>query len=444
MRDHEDIIKAYIDRIMRVKDGPSMTQADLDGIARELGLTKGDFSRIRAAVDDHRGRGTAFLNSGYFAESISELEKALSLRPVDPDLMHELADAHFRCARKTGDGRQLGLAETYSRRVIELDSKHKASFALLESIAAERGKRRLQRLQRTKKLAVAAAGGITLCALILAIIFILAPGAGSGSTAATQAVSPAQIQPEEKPYAPPAPLRETERRVSVQFVPTAESEGIEFAPQSSVLMDMGKSYSYTMRGSLLVKKDELSRVRLKLECLDASNRLVASKYIEALMDHEPAVRPGDTILAGALIYEQKPAPDVRLARVSIDYTKRGPAQSEYSPDPSIPLSWEVKEQGVDLAAFERSSRMTTLGNASVFLTLCLQNTGKRPLSIVKLKLDWYDKSGGRIASEVSYAFTDSMSAQLPVGARIARLFIGKFPAGVTEYDRYAVTVAEAH
>jgi hypothetical protein len=36
-----------------------------------------------------------------------------------------------------------------------------------------------------------------------------------------------------------------------------------------------------------------------------------------------------------------------------------------------------------------------------------------------------------------------MSAQLPIGARIARLFIGKLPAGVTEYDRYTVTVAEA-
>jgi hypothetical protein len=37
-----------------------------------------------------------------------------------------------------------------------------------------------------------------------------------------------------------------------------------------------------------------------------------------------------------------------------------------------------------------------------------------------------------------------MSAQLPIGARVARLFIVKFPAGVTDYDRYAVTVAEAH
>ena len=440
MAGEDEIIKTYVDRVMRLKDRSSLGQAELDAVARELGLSEMDFARIDAEVAGHRLRGRRFMGAGRFADALAELDQALSLRPMDPGLIHALALVNFRMAQGSGDLQELAEAEKCCKRAVELDPAQKASYELLARIDRERGQHGRKRTALRKKIGAVAAAAVLGAALAIAIAM----------TADRRPVpaAPETPAPIEAPSAPPpvpaAPLSKTEWNVPVTLVPSPEAAGIGFQSQLSTVRDMGKSYSYYLKGALSVRGDELKRLTLKLECLDASGRLAASKYINALQDHEPIARPGDAVLVGALIYEEREAPDIASARVSISYILRSAAQADYPADPAVPVVWDRREQSVDVAVFERSNRIAMGAGYSSFLTLCVQNTGKRALSVVRLKIDWYDAADRIIASTLAYAVTDASTAQLPVGARVSRLFIGKLPSGVAEFDRYVVTVAEAH
>ncbi len=437
MAGDDEIIRAYIDRVMRLRDRPSLGQADLDGIARELGFTEKDFERIESEVAGRRKRGDRFLKAGRFPDAVSELEQAVCLRPVDPALMHELARVHFAYARKTGDAARLDVVESWCRKAIAMDPAHEPSFHLLSSVETSRAEYRAGHRERRKKIGI----------LVAALLAVIAGGAAALillGRVPPPVPGTEQTFPEEAPYVAPPPLVENERNIPIRLAPTPDSAGISFLPQISAARDFGQSYSYTLKGTVSVRgMEEVKKLTLKLECLDGAGRLVAGEMVSARQDHEPAIRPGDVIPVGALVYEKKPMPDIRSARLSVSYVLKSPAQDEYSADPQVPVVWAGKMQGIDFAVFERSSVVTQSSRHLCLLTLCVKNTGRRPLSVVKLKVDWFDAGGTPIASTAGYAVADASTAQLPVGAQVPSLYIGALGEGITEFHRYIVTVEEA-
>lgn len=107
------------------------------------------------AAEVHRKQGARFLQKASFKEAIPELETALSLKPEDPELIHELAYAHFLLAQKKGSFSQFDLAEEYCHRAAALVAEHTELMRLLESIRAERDKLILKRRRRRKKILLA-------------------------------------------------------------------------------------------------------------------------------------------------------------------------------------------------------------------------------------------------------------------------------------------------
>ncbi len=128
----DDPVREYIDRVLRLQDerrAVTLTQADLEDIAREVGLTDDDLVAVHAEVQAHRARAAGFRRHDLLDDAIIQLREALALAPTDPDIAMELADALVSSpSSDPNEARELAL------KVLDLDPNRDDAFALVAKI----------------------------------------------------------------------------------------------------------------------------------------------------------------------------------------------------------------------------------------------------------------------------------------------------------------------
>lgn len=134
--DEDNILQDYIARLLTMQDERDewLEEEDLKTTALELGLSEADLQRIEKTIEAHQQRGLNFIEHASWDEAVNELKQAMALSPLDVSLIHGLARAHLGRWKATGNAEDQEAAERYTRRCIQLDPDHKASYELLQDM----------------------------------------------------------------------------------------------------------------------------------------------------------------------------------------------------------------------------------------------------------------------------------------------------------------------
>ncbi len=422
--DEEKILQDYIARLLSLQDERDewLGEDDLKKAARDLGLSDRDLARIDAVAEGHRQRGHNFSRHEAWDEAIAEFRQAMVLDPFDVPLLHELAVAHASRYQQTHRDDDRAAARHYARRCIQLDADHQRSYELLTALqqapAAHPGKR--------AKVAVFVAAAVVLVGALLVLVTL-------------------DTAPSTPPPTPPDGPLPSEASIPIRLVEDGNAEGLRLSVEQSLFKNYDASFSYTLNATLHNEAHELHRLRMKLALIGAAGEVLQTKYFDAVADHEPYLRPGDTAPLDALIYEKQAPPGVREALLSVDIVERMPAPDDYGAPRPVPLTWAFTQPAyLDVAVFERESRISrSLREDLHFLTLALRNQGSRAVQGLRLKVTWYGPQDEVLTSKLSYAVLSSGPALRPGETWVDRV-IGTFPQGSGQpFARYAVSVVEA-
>jgi len=229
------------------------------------------------------------------------------------------------------------------------------------------------------------------------------------------------------------------------LVAAEHAAGLQLDARRSRLTSYGDSYSYRLHASIHNTGDELHRLRLRMDLLDASGAVVRTKAVDALSEHMPPLRPGDALPVSELIHESTAPPEIHSVRLAVEIVDREPAAADYGTAEPLPLGWETPQPaGLAIALTERENRLTNLFNERAhFLSLALQNTGERSVEQLRIRVTWYDAQGQPATSTEKIAVPSTGPALRAGEIRVFRV-IGKFPPGdAPPFARYEVAVLEA-
>ena len=475
--DDSAVIARYIERLMTL-DGSrdkELDESDLREVARELGLSEDDLAQVDASVAAHRKRGENFLAHDSHDDAISELRQALVLCPLDAELACMVGRAHHLRALAAGksasdDDRQE--AEKLARRAIALDADCKPAYQLLQdiregrpgagpgaaSIVAE-GKP-VQRASGTQSrglllpgvMVLALAGAGLASFLVMAPVPVPEPVVASGPVG-EPVPAPAVIETVSAPGLQhiTIPSDSSEYRIPVVFLDGGAPEhavGLQLEiERSRVNRFLGKSFSYTFRGTLAVTGQELHELKVRLDLLSSDNQVLVQKYHEIHSKHRPPLRPGDAARVDILVHESRAAPAISGARLVVELAQRFPAADDYGEAPVVPLEWTRDRPHIQVVVRERQSQVKQLFDTpSHWLVLDYENQGKRPIRGLKARFTWFDASGRKLAHKDSL-LVSTASAALPGGQTWVTRIIGELPKNLPDlqkpFARYTMTIIEA-
>ena len=437
--DDENILQDYIARLLSVQDERDewLGENDLKAVARDLGLSDEDLARIEATTEAHRQRGQHFSEHRAWDDAVAEYRQAVVLDPFDVPLIHALAVAHARRGEQTGDREDREAAERYARRCIELDPDHQPSYKLLTALK--------------KPLEAAAAPTAARRTILIRVVALLIIGIAAGVFYAAKSTRPPAetTTTTETPPAPnPAPIppdapTPSEAQIPIRFLD--DGQALRLDVQRSLFNRYADAFSYTLHATLHNEAGELHRLRLKMTLHDADGAVLQTKYFDGRSEHQPYLRPGDTVPISTLIYQKQPPPGLQEVRLSIDIIEREPAAANYGVPAPTPLTWEFSQSThLDVAVYERESRVNEgFREPMHFLTLAVRNNGARSVQHLRLKVTWFDAQDDVLTSELTYVVSSAGPAMRAGETWVTRA-IGKLPEGNTPpYARYAVSVAEA-
>lgn len=433
--DDENILQDYITRLLAIQDERDewLDENDLKTAARDLGLSDEDLARIDATAEAHRQRGQHFSRHDAWDDAIVEYRQAVALKPFDVSLVHALAVAHASRYEQTKNAEDREATDRYTRRCIELDPNHQPSYELLSALKQPVTTPVKPTARKPAVLAILTGMALFLMAAILVFL---------------------RLGPDETPPPPPPPpptattapdgAIPSEMQIPVRLLDSDDAQRLGLDVQRSLLNNYDSTFSYTLHATLLNQSDELHRLRLKMDLVDASGVVVQTKYFDARSDHQPYLRPGDTAPIAELIYEKQPPPRLQEVQLSIDIAEHEPAASTYQ-DALLPLTWEFTQPShLNVEISERESRITSgIGERMHFLTLAAHNLGARSVQHLRVKVTWFDAQDATITSELAYVVPSAGPAMRSGETWLARA-IGKFPEGDdAPFTRYAVSVVEA-
>lgn len=437
--DDNQILQDYIAHLLTIQDqrGDWLDEKDLQQAARDLGLSDAELAQVEASVEAHRQRAAHYLEHACWDEAIDEFRQAMALRPLDATLAHDLTLAYYQRWEISGQPDDRDAAMRYAQRTVQLDPQHTASYALIRTLKNPPARVTEAALARTPLSPRKMFLGLALVLLVaVGISFLM-------NRSTTAEPDPVALPPAEAPAAPAT--GRFERDLPAQLVADEHAAGLQFDARRSRLTSYGDSYSYRLYASIHNASDELHRLRLRMDLLDASGAVVRTKAVDALSEHMPPLRPGDALPVSELIHESTAPPEIHSVRLAVEIVDREPAAADYGTAEPLPLGWETPQPaGLAIALTERENRLTNLFNERAhFLSLALQNTGERSVEQLRIRVTWYDAQGQPATSTEKIAVPSTGPALRAGEIRVFRV-IGKFPPGdAPPFARYEVTVLEA-
>lgn len=130
----DEALESYLKKLMEIQYGSrteqQFTEEDLKNIALDAGLTESAWKEAQQRAQQHRQRGTAYLNAQNYDDAATELESAASLMPHDAETNYLTAKAFlFRGNRHNRDS-DFDRAEYYINRTMNIAPSHAGALQL--------------------------------------------------------------------------------------------------------------------------------------------------------------------------------------------------------------------------------------------------------------------------------------------------------------------------
>lgn len=453
-------LRAYFDKILEIqrqKSNRFLSEQDLRDIAQDLGLSESDWQAVEQYFADYIKRGNAYLAYQSWQEAINEFQQALTIKPTNMQALFGMATAQKGLweDRKAKENKQF--AEYYAKQCLQIEPEHSGAHAIIrdlrqENIAKSKG---INPAQKTIFIVA-----LALFALIMLVTWLVVSQSGSSKiTVSTEQTSTGvnvevqddtQVAKPEKPAQSsnrsPAQVRQsTPGGLSVDFIQDGDYFDLEVL--TSELKPFAESYSYTINGNLIPKNIEVDKAKLKVELLDAQDKVILSDFKEVIQDYEPVVRSGDRKEFNILIYREEPAPNVAKVRLAVVSLAQLPAPASYNPSPKIATGWlGVKPSNIDLEIRERSSSYRTSslykGKVSHDLVLEIKNVGNSNIKRMKIQVAWLDANGKTLTSKEQIVVLSSEAPLLREYTRVEYVLGQIETSSPSQIANYKVSIIE--
>jgi tetratricopeptide (TPR) repeat protein len=382
-----ELIKNYLLRVVAFKDSllGNITNADLERIATDMGLSSADLQLLNATAENHLKRGDTYLNLQKWEDALNEYLQAHSLQPLNSQFTARLAHYYLEKYTKTKQKKDLYAAEQWAKQTLQISANHTESIQIL------------QKVEQKKK---AAKRKIIVWGIILAIlitftafgVFIVADESGF--------------------FIPPAhQLDGTEYAVPIYYEPTPD-DGIEITSLHSVIAhqetySQGNVYHNFV---LKIKNTRLETVRLRLgaDYITEDGQTVGKAeylWIIANTDYTKSIftfRPADIYFTKNMserftLPNNKPVKikEIRLYKNEIEQYA---PQTVYPPSPEIEKKWScVKNDSLDISfglrAVELGAPYDEEKTVDWNIALEISNTGKYRINHLVIAFEFYDENG---------------------------------------------------
>ncbi len=447
----DEIVEGYIEKLLAMdrRRDRGLAPGDLRQVARELGLGDAELARAEEAAEEHATRGRNFYEHGTFGDAIAEFRQALVLRPLDANLICELAWAHWRCFDDSGERDDRDTARELARRAVDLDPDCQSGYQLIRIMEKSARDGRIPRIWIYAGVLVA---GAAIIALVLwsrsstetkasaTAVEASPPPPPSSGTAAPLSTTVGKSRPTEAPAAD-----RDEVDLPVKLVDDEERKGVVLEVEKSRLRRYSgqSSFGYDLQGTLAISVHELRKLRVRIELVSPDGKVVEQKYVDLRAAYMPALRPGDRAPVRVLVFEKHTIGPVSEARVVVDIIDQAVAAPRYEPDRDIELEWEIpRPEHIDVIVRERDSQVRRgTANYSHWVTLTVHNRGQRAVEHLRVKVSRFDSDGKEIASTLTYL---ASSAGPAIGPGQTWVIGGYADIGqVDSVARYRVSVVEA-
>ncbi|MEL6674531.1 MAG: hypothetical protein AAFR61_20140 [Bacteroidota bacterium] len=124
-----EIIKAYIERLLALKD--ELKEEDLRPLAQDLGLSESDWQHLQNEVEDHVIRGQGFLGLDNWVDALAEYQEALALNPFNQGALEGMLESHLLAWEKTAQPDHQQASENFARKLLEEDPRHEYALEVI-------------------------------------------------------------------------------------------------------------------------------------------------------------------------------------------------------------------------------------------------------------------------------------------------------------------------
>ncbi|MGB0591539.1 MAG: hypothetical protein ACPGU1_17835 [Myxococcota bacterium] len=412
------IIERYLD-VVQSERAEDVDQAELQAIARELGVSDDEIQAAESAAEAHVTRGRLHLEHALHDDAVREFGAAAALRPFDVPTRRGLADALVRRWESSGDRSDADLARTLALRVIEEHPDDHASYALLE------------RLERGVPLWRRPAGRFVAVALLLSAVgasfalFKVAPTPNPPPPSqAEESTASAVVTPRPNPPVTASP-GEISGEVEVTFDGGGKLNGFNFeATRSRFQRYAGGSLSYKLHAELVNDSERvLERLDLQLDLVAKDGAVLASTIKKVLGSDGPPHRPGDVLAWSHLVFDKEAsssAAQPHTLTITVNDIITQP-KATYPSSKVVPFSWRINQGAFALVVRQREFRAGSSpfefgadkGKHFHKAVLEVENQGPA-LKQLKVRATWSGASGTTLGTTERFVI-GSLSPPLPSG-----------------------------
>lgn len=477
--DRDRIIEAYIQRLLAWEK--PVNQDTLAAISKEVGITPAEMHAVRRQAKAHFTRGRNYIEFGVLNDAIDELTQAMSLDPLNLEILHCLANAYNLRYNREEQSADRQKALLVAKRCVELKPNDKEALVLISFLEHTPANTEQKISQWTKQKIGIVAGGVATVGLgIMGLsrlpVFSQPPaplGPAPGTIVPGSAIYESSTPGTDSQAAP----AEIDLSADVDIPVIFDHPGIVLEARLSQVGDYEDAVYYQLHSVFInASNQEIRQLALNVEFLDQNNFAIAANATDAIGPSDAIIRPGDTHAFNLL---QKVNSDLSAVQLSVTTLEQAPSRTTYVPPTPINYSWD--NLAPETVSFELASRSEVFGGvgaaAAAGPTLedapiavkvndgddensaqaaadtskkqsntyrfnaewVIINTSDYPLRELKLKADFYDANDRRLQSEEIVAISKNDALLLPGETRPFRV-IKSIDKG---YERYKVTVLEA-
>ncbi|NEQ52369.1 MAG: hypothetical protein F6K11_19880 [Leptolyngbya sp. SIO3F4] len=482
--DRDRIIEVYIQRLLAWEK--PVTADTLAAISKEVGITPAEMHAIKRQAKAHFTRGRNYLEFGCLNDAIDEITQAMSLDPLNLDILHALANAYNLRYNRESDTADKQRALLVAKRCVELKPNDKEALVLISFLEHTSANTQAKLSEWTRqKTAVLAGAFVTLGIGIFGVsrlpVFSAPPaplGPAPGTIVPGSAIYDSNSTDEaEAAAATAANTAEFDLSADVDIPVVFDHPGLVLEARLSELGDFEDEVYYQLRGVFINASDqEFRKLTLDVEFLDRNDVVLATESKEAIGSDDAILRPGDTHAFNLI---QEISPELDSIRLSVTTIEQATARKTYVPPTPINYSWgSVESENI---SFELASRSEDFGAARQVISLTkpdsstadgtdsgsdktpdnetdkvasesgsqpqsnraafnsewvIINTSDYPINELTLRAEFYDVNDRRLQSEEIIAIENNDAPLLPGESRPFRVI----EAVARGYERYQVTV----
>jgi tetratricopeptide (TPR) repeat protein len=384
---NDTLLEKYIFKLMELKANrvETLTPEDLHQIALDLGLSTDDLTFFTQEAENHKKRGLSYISAKRLEEAQQELDKALTINPLNADYKYQMANIYLLKWKQEKGKQNLKMAENWAKQCLDLQPSHQLAVEILKQIDSFTTKAKFKR---------------RIFISISAVIFIFLAGASLFVMNETGFFDP-----------PPTGFEGKEYPILTEWIPSEQAEGVHFTIQEANIKHSSykyeqNSFHFNFLGDLTSEKYEIKNIQINADFLAKGDSVVAHQFYNLIYENGFSLRPNDILMVNqkdhwAISFITSKPTYIQKVKLSVKSIERFAPPPSYPKGDILDIQWLSKKP--DYLDFEIEARENKVEigneidqNTNHKLLLAIKNNGTHLCRDLVLDLAWIGADGKEI------------------------------------------------